>query len=87
MTVFLEGGLARHIHARFDGTIDKRLLSPFTGFHDGRHGAGAEDHRQKSRGKRTPAVEEDADQHREACHRQPDDRDMVDGKVQMGWGE
>ena len=70
--------------ARFDRTIRKGFLGSLACFDDGRHRAGAQDNGQQPRGKRPPAVEEDADEYGEAGNSQTDDRNMIQRQMQVG---
>ena len=83
-TVFTEGLFASGIHAGLDRTIRKGFLGSLACFDDGRHRAGAQDNGQQPRGKRPPAVEEDADKYGEAGNSQTDDRNMIQRQMQVG---
>lgn len=85
--MLVEGRIARIIHRRLDRTIHKGLPCPLARLHDRGSRASAEQDRQQARGKRSTAVKENADEYRKTRHRKSDDRNVIEGKMQMGGGE
>ena len=87
IAVFAKGCLSRHIHAGINRSIDKGFLGSLAGFHDRRHGADAEEKREKPRSKRPATVKEDAEKDRQAGHSQTDNGNMIDRQMNVGRSE
>ena len=87
MGVLLERSITRLIHTGIDRPIHKGLPGCLSGLHDEGHSADAEKDGDQTRCKGTPAMEEDAYQHRYASHGQADNRKMVDRQMNVGRGE
>jgi len=79
-----QGGSPSLIQAGLDRTIHEGIIGGATRLHDGGHRAGAEDHPQQSRGQGPAAMKEDADQNRKAGNGKSDDRNVIQGNVEMG---
>jgi hypothetical protein len=75
----IQSGLNRPVHEGIVGTPAR--------LHNGGHDGGAEDDGKKPRGEGPAVMKEDADQDRQTGDSQPDDRDMVDGQMEVGRGE
>lgn len=82
--MLVKGGIASLIQRRLDRSVHKGLPGPLARFHDRRGRAGAEKDRQQTRGEGSTAVEKNADEHRKTRHRQSDDRNVIEGEMQMG---
>ena len=87
MAMLPEGGFARNIHSRTDRPIGEGFLGPLSRLHDRRHRANTEYHRQQPRGESPATTKNDADQDRQTGDRKTDDRNMVDGQVDVGGRE
>lgn len=79
-----EGGLPRIIQSWLDRSIHEGIIGSSSRLHDRRQHGGTEDHGQQSRGQGTTAVKDDADQNRQAGDGESDDRNMIQGDVEMG---
>ena len=79
-----EGGLPRIIQARLDRSIHECIIGASTRLHDRRHRANTEDHRQQPRGKSTATMKNDANKDRKASNAESDDRNMIQGHMEMG---
>jgi hypothetical protein len=82
--VLPKGGSPSLIQAGLDRAIHEGIIGGSTRLHDRRQHGGTEDHGQQSRGQGTTAVKDDADQNRQAGDGESDDRNMIQGDVEMG---
>ena len=87
MAVLPEGSFARDIHSRTDRSINKGFLGLLPRLHDEGYGSSTQNHGEQTGSKGSTAVEENTDQDRQAGDSQADDRDMVNGKMDMCGGE
>jgi len=87
MAVLSEGSFTRNIHPRTDRSINKGFISLFSCLHNEGHGSGTQNHGEQTGGKGSTTVEENTHQDRQAGDSQADDRDMVNGQMDMSGGE
>lgn len=87
MAVLPEGGFARNIHSQTDRPINKGFLGLLPRLHDEGHGSSTQNHGEQTGSKGSTTVKEDTDQDRQTGDGQADDRDMVDGQMDMCRGE
>lgn len=87
LAMFVKGSLSRYIHAGINRSIGKSFLGRLAGFHDRRQGADAEENSEKTRGKRSATVKENAEKDGQAGHSQTDNRNMIDRQMKMGRSE
>jgi len=87
MAVLSECGFTRNIHPGTDRSINKGFISPLSRLYDEGHGSCTQNHGEQTGSKGSTTVEENTDQDRQAGDSQADDRDMVNGKMDMCGGE
>ena len=87
MAVLPEGSFTRNIHPGTDRSINKGFISLFSRLHNEGHGSGTQNHGKQTGSKGSTTMEKNTDQDRQASDSQADDRDMVNGQMDMCGGE